>query len=139
MISPPRGGALGLGRADVITYDLGIVTFGQQEIRMTRLVSLAAALSVAALSAAPAIAQSYGIRFQNNSGAVVYRIYYSPSDNPSWENDLLGANVLQPGQHLDVTLQNVSNCYYDLLVEFQNGSSFTDVVDLCTIGRYVIN
>jgi exodeoxyribonuclease-3 len=122
----------------VIAYGCGIVTLGQQEIPMTRLVSFAAALSVAALSALPALAQSYGIRFQNNSGAVVYRIYYSPADNPSWENDLLGANVLQPGQHLDVTIQNVSNCYYDLLVEFESGYSFTDVVDLCTIGRYVI-
>jgi hypothetical protein len=109
---------------------------------MTRIAALATSTLVAAvtaLSALPAAAQSYGIRFQNNSGAVVYRIYSSPTHNNSWENDLLGANVLQPGQHLDVTIHNVSNCYYDLLVEFSNGASFTDVVDICQVGRYTIN
>lgn len=105
---------------------------------MSRLATLAAA-ALATLAALPAAAQSYSIRFQNNSGAEVYRIYSSPTHNDSWEQDLLGANVLRPGQYLDFTMHNVANCYYDVLVEFSSGQSFTDVVDVCTVGRYVIN
>lgn len=103
-----------------------------------RLASLAA-LATAALVALPALAQSYQVRFQNNSGAVVYRIYSSPTNNNSWENDLLGQNVLQPGQYLDVTIRNVSNCYYDVLVEFADGSQVVDTYDLCNIAQVNIN
>ncbi len=105
---------------------------------MTRLLA-AASLAVAALSAAPAAADSYAVRFQNNSGATVYRLYSSPTHNQSWEQDLLGANVLYPGTGLDVVIHNVSNCYYDVLVEFESGYSFSDTWDICSFSQYNIN
>ena len=106
---------------------------------MARFSSLVSAAALATLAALPALAQSYGVRFQNNSGAVVYRIYSSPTNNDNWEQDLLGANVLQPGQFLDVTIHNVSNCYYDVLIEWQNGAQVTDTFDLCNYNLYTIN
>lgn len=106
---------------------------------MTRFIALAAATALAALSALPAAAQTYGVRFQNNSGATVYRIYSSPSNNSSWEQDLLGANVLYPGQGLDVTIHNVANCYYDVLIEWESGYQEVDTWDICSYSQYNIN
>lgn len=106
---------------------------------MTRTIAAAAAFAIAALSALPAAAQSYAVRFQNNSGATVWRIYSSPTHNSSWEQDLLGSNVLYPGAGLDVVIHNVANCYYDVLVEFESGYSFTDTWDICSYNTYVIN
>ena len=106
---------------------------------MTRIAALAAALALPLLSALAAEAQTYNVRFQNNSGQVVYRIYSSPTNNNSWEQDLLGSNVLRPGQYLDVIIHNVSNCSYDVLVEFSSGASFTDTWDICTYSQYNIN
>lgn len=106
---------------------------------MNRTITTMAALALAALAAAPAVAQSYGVRFQNNSGSTVWRIYSSPTNNNSWEQDLLGQNVLYPGQGLDVTIHNVSNCYYDILIEFENGASLTDTWDICSFSQYNIN
>jgi hypothetical protein len=106
---------------------------------MNRIIAAASALAMAALAATSAVAQSYSVRFQNNSGATVYRIYSSPTHNGSWEQDLLGANVLYPGQGLDVIIHNVANCYYDVLVEFESGYSFTDTFDLCAYNQYTIN
>ena len=103
---------------------------------MTRLLAAAA---LAILAAVPALADTYTVRFQNNSGATVYRIYSSPTNNGSWEQDLLGSSVLYPGQGLDVIIHNVSNCYYDVLVEFESGYSFTDTFDLCSYNQYNIN
>lgn len=97
------------------------------------------ALAVAATLGSAAFAQSEAIRFQNNSGATVYRIYYSPVTNSSWENDILGSNVLRNGQFLDVTIHNVSECNYDLLIQWENGAEYTDVVNVCQIGQYNIN
>ena len=106
---------------------------------MTRIIAAAAAVALLALSTIPATAQTYGVRFQNNSGGTVYRIYSSPTHDGSWEQDLLGSSVLYPGQGLDVIIQNVSNCYYDVLVEFESGYSFTDTFDLCSYNQYTIN
>ena len=106
---------------------------------MNRIIAAASALAMAALAATSAVAQSYSVRFQNNSGATVYRIYSSPTHNGSWEQDLLGSNVLYPGQGLDVIIHNVANCYYDVLVEFESGYSFTDTFDLCSYNQYTIN
>lgn len=105
---------------------------------MTRLVAFASALAVAALSALPVAAQTYAVRFQNNSGGTVFRIYSSPTNNSSWEQDLLGANVLQPGQGLDVVIHNVSNCYYDILIEWDTGHQQTDTWDICSYNQYNI-
>jgi hypothetical protein len=89
--------------------------------------------------AAPAFAQSYEIRFQNNSGVTLMYLYASDTNNSSWEQDLLGQNVLQPGQYLDLTIHNVSNCNYDVLFQFENGQEFQDVVNICQVGTYTIN
>jgi hypothetical protein len=97
------------------------------------------ALAVAATLGTTAFAQSEPLRFQNNSSYTVYRIYASPVWNDSWENDLLGNNVLNPGQYLDVTFHNVTECNYDILIEFADGGQFTDVVNICQVGQYNIN
>jgi hypothetical protein len=98
------------------------------------------ALAIAAASiATTAAAQTEQIRFQNNSSYTVYRIYASPITNNSWENDLLGNNVLNPGQYLDMTFRNVVECNYDVLIEFSDGVQMTDVVNICQIGLYNIN
>jgi hypothetical protein len=106
---------------------------------MTRFIALASALAIATLSALPAAAQTYAVRFQNQSGATVYRIYSSPTHEQSWRQDLLGSNVLYPGQGFDVVLANVQNCYYDVMVEFESGYSFTDTWDVCSYSQYTIN
>jgi len=106
---------------------------------MTRMIAAAAALALLGLSSIPAAAQTYSVRFQNYSGATVYRIYSSPTHNGSWEQDLLGSSVLYPGQGLDVIIQNVSNCYYDVLIEWESGYQQTDTFDLCSYNQYTIN
>lgn len=106
---------------------------------MSRLASAVTALTLAALSATAALAQSASIDFFNNSGSTVYRLYMSPTNTGSWETDLLGSSVLYPGQTLSVTRANMSVCTYDVLIEWENGYQETDVFDLCTYGRYIIN
>jgi len=102
----------------------------------TRMIAAAAVVSAVA---APAFAQSYEIRFQNNSGVTLMYLYASDTNNSSWEQDLLGQNVLRNGQYLDLTIHNVSNCMYDVLFQFENGQELQDVVDICQVGTYTIN
>lgn len=92
-----------------------------------------------ALLALPAVAQtSQQIRFQNNSGQTLQYLYASDSNNDSWEQDLLGQNVLRNGQYFDLTIHNVSNCIYDILMQFENGAELQDQINICQIGTYTI-
>lgn len=102
---------------------------------MTRLLS---AVALAALSAVPAAADNLAVRFNNYSSDTVYRIYSSPTHEGSWRQDLLGSDVLRPGQGLDVLFANVGNCYYDVMVEFASGYSFTDTWNICAAAYYDI-
>ncbi len=98
------------------------------------------ALALSLSLAAPVFADSVEpLRIQNNSGQTIYRFYASPVNNSNWENDILGNNTLGPRQHLDITFRNVSECNYDILIEFENGAQFTDVVNICQIGQYNVN
>lgn len=90
--------------------------------------------------AVPAFAQSTEtLRVNNRSGMTLYSLHASPTTNNSWENDLLGSNVLSSGRHIDVTIRNVTNCNYDVRLEFTNGQVMTDRVNVCSIGTYNIN
>lgn len=99
---------------------------------------LAAAIAVATTLAVPAWAQSQQIRFQNNSGQTLVYLYASDSNNQSWEQDLLGQNVLRNGQYFDLTIHNVSNCIYDILMQFESGAELQDQINICNIGTYTI-
>jgi hypothetical protein len=99
---------------------------------------IAAAAAVTTLATAAA-ADTAALRVQNNSGETIYRIYASPVTNSSWENDLLGSNVLTAGRFLDVTIRNFAVCEYDILIQFESGYEFTDVIDLCRYNTYTVN
>jgi hypothetical protein len=101
--------------------------------------TIIAAVALTAATATAAFAQTEPLRFQNNSSYTVLRIYASPITNNSWENDLLGSNVLASGRFLDVTFRNVSECNYDILIQFEDGVEMTDVVNICQVGQYNIN
>ncbi len=98
------------------------------------------AVAVALSLAAPVFADSVEpLRIQNNSGSTIYRFFASPVNNPSYEQDILGNNTLGNGQYLDITFRNVSECNYDILIEWENGSQYSDVVNICQIGQYNVN
>lgn len=106
---------------------------------MTVLKTIPAVLAAVVL-AIPAYAQtSESLRVNNRSGMTLYSLHASPTTNNSWENDLLGQNVLSSGRYIDITIRNVTNCNYDVRLEFTNGQVLTDRVNVCTVGTYNIN
>ncbi|SDE59441.1 hypothetical protein [Limimaricola pyoseonensis] len=94
-----------------------------------------------ALLAAPA-AQAQGrtetLRVENRSGIVLVRLFASPVTDEYWRDDLLGEYVLPSGQSADVTIRNVGECLYDLLMMFEDGDVIAGQVDVCTATRYTI-
>ncbi len=98
------------------------------EDRMHRRAFTAAALLGAVLigsSATPANAQSNDPSFRvvNRTPNVVQEVYASPSTQPNWGQDRLGAEVIQPGASHIVRLPADGNCVYDLRFVYQGAGA----------------
>ena len=98
-----------------------------------------ATAAIAMTVAAPAVAQStQSVTVQNRSGVTLVNFWASARSNNSWENELLGNRVLRSGQNYSMRIQNVVDCIYDFRMEFSNGNTVTDQVNICQISNYTI-
>jgi hypothetical protein len=71
-----------------------------------RSLALASVIALAAFAPAP---QSGVVSLLNASDYVVTHVYISDCDTDNWEEDLLGSEVLYPGDELEVELS--SGCW----------------------------
>jgi len=86
--------------------------------------ALIGALAIVALSGQAALADPRDFTLENDSLSYVTHVYVSPSSSDSWGNDVLGLDVLPPGESVDITFDaNIGRtCIYDLLVVTETGS-----------------
>jgi hypothetical protein len=59
----------------------------------------------------------------NGTGQVIREVYASLSSQGNWGPDRLGANVLQPGQSLAISLPMGGGCLTDIRIVMMNGAS----------------
>ena len=98
--------------------------------------ALCAALAFG-LSAQSALAQDMEYLLINSTSMTLVEFYTSPTDVDSWEEDLLGDYVLPAGAEGTVVIADGrTQCDYDLLFVFEDGSEFTDTVDICELNSY---
>jgi hypothetical protein len=76
----------------------------------------------------------------NASGQAVREIYASPVTSRSWEEDMLGANVLPAGRSMVFNIDNgTSQCRYDLKAVMSNGREhIRRNVNVCVVGSWTI-
>lgn len=98
----------------------------------------ASALLLAGL-AAPALAQDVQYQLVNNSHLTLMEFYTSPVDEGAWGDDILGANVLAPGETGTVDIADGSaQCDYDLRFVFEDGSELVDKANVCDMASYTL-
>lgn len=99
-------------------------------------VATAAAFS---LFAASASAEDLVFMLTNSTGANLVEFYASPSEEGSWEEDILGVDVLGSGESARITIADGrEQCDYDLQMKFDDGDVLEDTTDLCDTGSYTI-
>ena len=96
----------------------------------------AAALS-AALLAPVAHAQTDSISFTltNNTERTLLSLYISLPSTNSWEEDIFGADVLEPGETFDIAINDgLPECVYDIKAVFTDSTEI-DIreVDFCEL------
>jgi hypothetical protein len=97
---------------------------------------LVAALAFGVMATASQ-AQDIQYVLTNSTSGTLIEFYTSPIDTDEWEDDLLNGNYLEPGDFGNVIIADGrTQCEYDLLFVFDDGSEYTDTVDICELASY---
>lgn len=97
------------------------------------------ALTGVSLIAETALAEKSDFRVYNDSNSTITELYVSESSRDSWDNDILGADVLTTGSSIQVVFGDASAnvCIYDILAVFADGQTVEDYqVNVCSSGGY---
>lgn len=97
------------------------------------------ALPLLPLMTETALADKANFWVHNDSNATITRLYVSESTRDTWDNDILGSDVLESGASVQVTFGNTSPnaCFYDILAVFSDGQTVEDYqVDVCSNNGY---
>lgn len=95
----------------------------------------AAALLIALAPGSGARAGIQDFTVVNQGSNAIWYIFVSPNYSDSWEQDVLGDDVLMPGMQIPVYLNGYGNhCYFDIKIEDSQGyaEEYYDV-DLCNV------
>jgi len=106
------------------------------ELKMIRSFVVTASLA-ASLLATTVLAQTESVSFEltNNTGFTLTRIYLSLPSSNSWEEDILGDEVVESGETVVVSVDDgLEACEYDIRYDFSDGDSLIEkAVDMCEI------
>lgn len=92
--------------------------------------------------AGAANAEDLVFTLKNGTNSVLNNFYTSPVGTDNWEDDVFGAQVLNPGETMEIRIADGRDvCNYDMRFEFQGDDldTTTDSQDLCELGSYTIH
>jgi|UPI000688BD15 hypothetical protein len=70
----------------------------------------------------------------NATGVDIYEVYVSSVKTNSWEEDILGVDVLEDGDSVMINFTGHEGCKWDLMVKDSDGNSLTwENLNLCDI------
>lgn len=99
------------------------------------LAALVLAASLLISSVTQALADPRDFMFTNGTSSQIKNLYVSSSAIESWEEDILGRDVLAAGEQWTITFgkYDAGNCLYDIKAVYADGSPDDIVrgVDLC--------
>lgn len=97
---------------------------------------LAAVVAVAGL----AWAGTQDFTLVNNTGVVINALYCSPSNENSWQEDVLGVDTLGVGESVTIKFSGFEQCKWDLRVEDADGNALEWTgLDLCGVSRVTLH
>lgn len=80
---------------------------------------------VALITSSMAVAADYYVDITNRTGYTIYYMYVSPGSSKSWEEDVLGSDILVSGDTQRVTLTGYTNPDFDIRLVDEDNDSYT--------------
>jgi hypothetical protein len=102
---------------------------------MHRMLWLSGAVVTAALWIVPASADDLVFTLDNQSSEAVSEFYVSTLQSNSWEEDILGEDILPSGDSAEITISNADGrCMFDIRIVYEGGSVIEErEIDLCNL------
>lgn len=102
--------------------------------------SLAAAAFALTLSSTGAMAGQQDFSIVNKTGYPIKHIYVSEANNNSWDEDVLGRDVLNNGESFDLQFGRAEKtCNWDMKVTYDDGESAVwQALNLCQISKLTL-
>jgi hypothetical protein len=99
---------------------------------------ITAVVALIGLAAAPASAQDRNVVLINETRHTIVEFYASNIGRDTWEEDILGQDVLPVGQSVNINIHDGTEaCLYDFKAVFDDGEELVrNRIDVCTIGTY---
>ncbi len=103
---------------------------------LTRSALIVAYLTASAFQAA---AENRWVTIYNDTGYDIIRFYSSHRDARTWEEDILGRNILPSGNRAQINFDDGSGyCIFDFKAVFEDGDVLVRRgVNVCELGSYV--
>ena len=109
-----------------------------QKIKSLKVFFLAALFVMALSSVAFAGAQDFVL--VNNTGYPIYKVNVSAASTNSWEEDILGSQILGNGEAIQVNFGVGNQQYWDINAIFEDGSSIAWYgIDLLSVAQVTLN
>ncbi len=86
---------------------------------------LMAFFAVMALFSSSAAAFDGYVDVTNNTGYDIYYLYVSNARSDSWEEDVLGEDILEDGETVRVTVRKQKSSIFDIRAEDEDGDTYT--------------
>jgi hypothetical protein len=98
------------------------------------------ALIIAQMVATSSLAADRKVTIVNNSGYSIVQFQGSNVGTDSWEEDILGQDILAHGQSVSINFDDgTGHCKFDFLVTFEDGDEMKEEdIDVCSIGTFTI-
>lgn len=108
------------------------------KILQSLMVATALALPLSVMTAKSVLAESLRFDITNETATNITKFYTNPTGIDDWGEDILGIDILRPGESGTITIRNSQNvCTYDIKAVFDNGEEVIKYkVDLCTVENY---
>lgn len=100
--------------------------------------AFAAAVLSSVLFAAPALAADRRVEIANDTSYMIVEFYASSVGENSWEEDILGRDMLAPGESVVIDIDDGSgHCLYDFKAVFEDGDELKKGrINVCEIESY---
>ncbi|ULE33760.1 hypothetical protein [Mycobacterium sp. IDR2000157661] len=100
--------------------------------------TLVTAVAMIGLATAPALAQNRNVVIVNETRHTMVEFYASNIGRDTWEEDILGQDVLPVGQSVNINIDDGSGaCLYDFRAIFDDGDELVrNRIDVCSISTY---
>ena len=89
----------------------------------------------------PAAALDRHVVLVNNTDFTIVEFYASSVGQKTWQEDILGADVLPPGGRVRINIDDGTGyCKYDLKAVFNDGDEVVkQAMNVCEVGTFTIN